>query len=435
MAVALLSKTDGTDSIGQYGAVGSPTPPRTASIATSSASAAGAARLRSIAALWRQGYTVRAQLETRAEGDPVRGYYEAQNALLERFVDIARSNPELTPEDKEFLDAEHGLSMAEDEDAFTREFRGHGDAVTAEQGHSKRAIYLSNAANIALLFAQFYALVVSGSCAMLAVFLDAALDVTSGLVILATWNVKKQRADRNRYPVGRSRLEPLGIILMACLMTAGTLTSIKASLERTFEVLVSGERASGFVGLTFRVAVILGLALLTKGSLYLYCRHSRNPSVMALSTDHGNDVLASSFAVFAMVVTQHVHGAALLDPVGGILISFLIIRNWGELVLEHVENLLGTASSVEIISQIVFIGLNHSSHIMCLDTVRAYQLGNGAYAEVDIVLDSDMPLQQAHDIAEGLQQRVEEVPGVERCFTHCDTETDHSPTTEHREIW
>lgn len=324
-------------------------------------------RLWSISALWQRGYTSDDELNVMQEGHPLREYYESQNSLLESFADAARGNPHLSPADRHFLDTEFGMTMAEREHALLLESEDAG-GVTAEERHSSRAIFVSNAANIVLLAAQLYAFIVSGSCSMLAVLLDATLDVTSGLVILATWYMKTQVTDTHKYPVGRSRLEPLGIILMACLMTAGTLTSVKEGSRQIFEVVTSGTAASGFNGMTVSVAIILSAALVTKGSLYLYCRDSSDQSVAALAMDHKNDVIASSFAIFAILITQHFPGAALMDPVGGILISFLIIRNWGELTLEHVDNLLSRTAPGSLISQLIFITLNHSPYILCVDT-------------------------------------------------------------------
>lgn len=439
-AAPLVPKAIGDDARrSRYGAVDAAGSSAAAHAVTRAGSACGSgcdsapSELWSVASLWRKGYTRAEDLEAMEEGHPVREYYEAQNALLESFVDAARGNPELSREDRVLLDTEFGMTMAERERSMSTELEDAG-GMTGEQRHTANAIWYSNAANVVLVAAQFYALVVTGSCSMLAVFLDAALDVSSGLVILASWHMKKQVTDTHKYPVGRSRVEPIGIILMACLMTAGTLTSIKESLEQGFEVVMSGKAASAFFGMTADVAFILSLALVTKGTLYWYCRESPDRSVEALAMDHKNDVLASSFAVLAMLVTQWFPNAALLDPVGGVFISILIIRNWGQLTLEHVDNLLSRTASKEIISQLVFIGLNHSSHILCLDTARAYHIGTGTFAEVHIVLDGQIPLQIAHDVAESLNHRFEKVPGVERCFTHCDTETLHCPTTEHKVI-
>jgi divalent metal cation (Fe/Co/Zn/Cd) transporter len=68
-----------------------------------------------------------------------------------------------------------------------------------------------------------------------------------------------------------------------------------------------------------------------------------------------------------------------------------------------------------------------SPDIIQIDTVRAFRLAEGFIVEVDIVLPREMPLQQAHDIGESLQFRIEELDSVERAFVHLDYETGHKP--------
>ena len=53
-----------------------------------------------------------------------------------------------------------------------------------------------------------------------------------------------------------------------------------------------------------------------------------------------------------------------------------------------------------------------------LSRCRAYTFGKSFFVEVDIVLAPDMPLHQAHDIGEALQNKLEALPEVERAFCH-----------------
>lgn len=65
-----------------------------------------------------------------------------------------------------------------------------------------------------------------------------------------------------------------------------------------------------------------------------------------------------------------------------------------------------------------------------IDTVRGFRLGNNAYLEVDIVLPQEMQLGEAHDIGEFLQNKLEDLEGVERAFVHLDVDGLHAP--EHK---
>ena len=83
-----------------------------------------------------------------------------------------------------------------------------------EESYVLRAILASNAVNLLLVFTQLYAHFSPASVALLACFVDAVLDVASILVILAVWRFKQtQVQDAQVYPVGKSRLEPLALLL------------------------------------------------------------------------------------------------------------------------------------------------------------------------------------------------------------------------------
>ena len=263
--------------------------------------------------------------------------------------------------------------------------------------------------------------------ALLAVFVDAMLDFVSGVVVMYTWKMRKLR-DTARYPVGRSRLEPLGVIAIACLMTAATLVTF----EQSIQTLVGGEQNSSLAGLNLTNASVLIVALLIKVALFTYCRSIPDASVSALAEDHWNDICANSISLTTVLVAQN--AAWYLDPLAGIFISLLVIRNWLTHTLLHFDQLLGRVADPNILTQLTFLACNHHPDIKLVDTVRAYHVGTGIYAEIDIALAEDMPLRQAHDIGETLQQRIESIDVIERCFVHLDHETSHSPHQEHKQL-
>jgi hypothetical protein len=98
---------------------------------------------------------------------------------------------------------------------------------------------------------------------------------------------------------------------------------------------------------------------------------------------------------------------------------------------EQISLLAGRAAPPEDVAEITFVALTHHAAIEALDTVLAYNTGTRLQVEVDIVLPPDMLLQDAHDIGESLQQRLEGLECVERAFVHLDTESLHTRDVEH----
>jgi len=77
---------------------------------------------------------------------------------------------------------------------------------------------------------------------------------------------------------------------------------------------------------------------------------------------------------------------------------------------------------------------DHHEKILKIDTVRAFYVGLNIFVELDIVLDKDMSLKEAHDIGESLQIKIEQIEEVERAFVHLDYEYEHKPHDEHKII-
>ena len=112
---------------------------------------------------------------------------------------------------------------------------------------------------------------------------------------------------------------------------------------------------------------------------------------------------------------------------GAILLASYIIYNWAETALDNIKAMVGMSAPPEFLTQLTYLAWNHHPEIVCIDTVRAYTFGPNFFVEVDVVLPEEMPLRQAHDIGESLQNRIEEMGEVESAFVHIDFETAHYP--------
>lgn len=108
-------------------------------------------------------------------------------------------------------------------------------------------------------------------------------------------------------------------------------------------------------------------------------------------------------------------------------LALYTIRTWSMTVLENVNSLVSKTATPDFLQKLTYLCWNHHKEIRQIDTVRAYTFGSHYFAEVDIVLPGDMPLQQAHDIGESLQNKLESLPEIERAFVHLDYEVSHRP--------
>ncbi|KAM7257640.1 hypothetical protein ACFE04_013381 [Oxalis oulophora] len=274
--------------------------------------------------------------------DNVAEYYQHQVQMLEGFNEMDA----LT--DRGFLP---GMSKEEQEKLAKSE---------------TLAIRISNLANMLLFAAKVYASLKSGSLAIIASTLDSLLDLLSGFILWFT-AFTMQTPNPYQYPIGKKRMQPLGILVFASVMaTLGLqiiLESLRALMSDDIKFDLTKEQERWVVGIMLTVTM---LALYT-------------------------------------------------------------IRTWSATVLENVNSLAGKSATPEYLQKLTYLCWNHHKAIRHIDTVRAYTFGSHYFVEVDIVLPSVMPLQEAHDIGESLQEKLEQLPEIERAFVHLDYEYTHKP--------
>lgn len=326
------------------------------------------------------------------------GYYQRQKEMIEGFTEMDELE-------------EHLLPTAQEEQALD-------DLAKAE----RFAINISNFANVILLILKVYASVQSKSLAIIASALDSLLDLLSGLIL---WYTAKSMRTHNpyKYPIGKKRMQPLGIIVFASVMaTLGFQVLFEAGRQ-----LVVGSSSSppGIHSDWPWLVGIMGSASLSKLLLFLYCSSFSNDIVSAYASDHFFDVVTNLFGLAAALLGQAL--LSWMDPGGAILLALYTMQNWGKTVLENVNSLTGRSASPEYLQKLTYLCWNHHPEIILIDTVRAYTFGSHYFTEVDIVLPSDMPLHEAHDIGESLQNKLERIPEVERAFVHLDFEVSHRP--------
>ncbi|KAL5720531.1 Metal tolerance protein 10 [Ranunculus cassubicifolius] len=298
------------------------------------------------------------------------------------------------------------------------------DDEMKELAKSERiAIHASNIANLVLFIAKVYASLESRSLAVIASTLDSFLDLLSGLILWFTANAMR-KTNQYRYPIGKKRMQPVGIIVFASVMaTLGLQVLFISGQELVSQSHPDSDpnKEKWMIGIMVSVTVV-------KFILMVYCRRFKNEIVRAYAQDHYFDVITNSTGLAAAVLAIRYYWW--IDPTGAILIALYTIGTWTGTVIENVRSLIGKTASPEYLSMLTYLVWNHHEEIKHIDTVKAYKFGSHYFVEVDIVLPGDMLVSQAHNIGETLQEKLEQIPQVERAFVHIDFETTHRP--EHR---
>ncbi|XP_040376650.1 metal tolerance protein 3 [Oryza brachyantha] len=360
--------------------------------------------------------------------DKVRGGVDLERPAA-ACVDLSRAKG-LSQGEKEYYEKQLAtLKIYEDVEALCMpgEFESDPELLELEdkeQRQSESAMKISNYANIILLAFKVYATVKTGSMAIAASTLDSLLDFLAGGILYFT-HLSMKSVNIYKYPIGKLRVQPVGIIVFAAIMaTLGFQVLIQA-----VEELVANNPGEKMTKeqLIWLYSIMLS-ATVVKLALYIYCRSSGNSIVRAYAKDHYFDVVTNVVGLVAAVLGDKFFWW--IDPVGAVLLAVYTIVNWSGTVYENAVTLVGQSAPPEMLQMLTYLAMKHDSRVKRVDTVRAYSFGALYFVEVDIELSEDMHLGEVHSIGESLQNKIEKLPVVERAFVHVDFESRHKP--EHR---
>lgn len=202
----------------------------------------------------------------------------------------------------------------------------------AEEKQSEFAMRISNYANIALLALKIYATIKSGSIAIAASTLDSLLDLMAGGILWFT-HLSMKNINVYKYPIGKLRVQPVGIIVFAAVMATLGFQVLVQAVERLIEN-VTPDRMN-YMQLVWLYSIML-FATVVKFALWLYCRTSGNKIVRAYAKDHYFDVVTNVLGLAAAALGDKYYWW--IDPAGAILLAIYTITNWSGTVWENAGN-------------------------------------------------------------------------------------------------
>ncbi|KAI9158091.1 Metal tolerance protein 3 [Paramyrothecium foliicola] len=354
----------------------------------------------------------------------VRKFYEAQNEKLNDWLEVDAVVTALTQEVLSSLNPDPDLDGDREREGGIQRVAGEiGELLPDEERESRRksarqariAVNVNVVANILLLVGKAFAVFTTGSLSLLASLVDSALDLLCTLIVWSTNRVVLWRLNalRKRFPVGKRRLEPLGILVFSIIMVISFMQILQESVQR----LMSGSRQVEHLSPAAIASLVATIVI--KGIIGLCCYPIKTSQVQALVKDCETDCLFNSFSLLFPFVGQWL-GIWWVDPLGAGLLSLYIIYDWGHMSFENVVRLSGEAADERTTRKLTYLAWRFSPVLEGIKNIVAYHGGDGIIAEFDVLLDGKTRLYRSHDIAECMQYCAEGLKEVDRAFVSTD---------------
>lgn len=284
--------------------------------------------------------------------------------------------------------------------------------------NARWAININVIANIILVIAKAIAQTQSSSLSLMASLVDSLLDLLCVVIVWSTDRLVSWRLEAlaRRFPVGRRRLEPLGILAFSIIMVISFFQILQESIQK---LLPSGDHEIATLP-AVAIGAMAGTVVL-KGLIGLGCIRVKTTQVQALAQDCKTDVYFNTLSLLFPLIGRQA-GIWWLDPVGAALLSLYIIYDWAATCFENVTRLCGAAADSSLQTKLTFLGYRFGPLVGGIKNITAYHAGDGIWVEYDLLLDEKTPLRRTHDIAETLQYCCEALFEVDRSFVTTDCE-------------
>ncbi|KAH7038244.1 uncharacterized protein B0I36DRAFT_284357 [Microdochium trichocladiopsis] len=357
----------------------------------------------------------------------VRKFYERQNSRLNDWLEVDAVVMAIGDDVFESMDPDPDHDGDLERTGGIQAVQGNIAELLPDEEKQKRAraekkakwaININVLVNIALLIGKIVAALSTGSLSLIASLVDSALDLLCTVIVWSTNKLVQWRisALKRKFPVGRKRLEPIGILVFSIIMVISFLQILKESVEKIMPL----EGKAEMLGTT-AIAALLA-TIIIKGIIGIGCVPIKTTQVQALAQDCKTDVIFNTLSLLFPFIGAKAN-IWWLDPVGAGLLSLFIIYDWGHTCFENVTRLSGEAADEKIQQKLMYLAYRFSPIVDGVKSITAYHAGDGVWVEFDILLDPNTKLRDAHDIAETLQYCAEGLNEVDRAFVSTDYST------------
>ena len=172
------------------------------------------------------------------------------------------------------------------------------------------------------------------------------------------------------------------------------------------------------------------MSLVVKEILYRWTMHrgkaANSTALRANAWHHRSDALSSVPALAAVVGAKLLPEWTLLDPLGGIVVSLLILHAALKIGTGATQSLIDRGAPAEDIRKIHELA-KQVEGVIRVHAIRTRSLGQGWAVDLHVLVDDDITVRDGHDIAERVHRvLVEEGPMVADTVIHIEPVSDQA---------
>ncbi len=276
---------------------------------------------------------------------------------------------------------------------------------------AQRISTVSIGANVLLSVVKIFIGIIGRSSALVADGFHSVSDVATTVMAMVGVRIAG-RQDDDDHPYGHEKIEAVvGKLMATILFITGAWIAYNAY----------SHLAAGDVVIPDRIAIYAALLSIgVKEAMYHYTMAGANKIESAvLKADAWHHRLDAISSVGSFIgILGAIMGLPILDPIASILIGGLIMKVAVDIYYESVRQLIDTAASPDTLEDIQAT-IMATKGVLAVDDLKTRIHVNRLFVDVEIAVDGNLALWDAHEIAEDVHDNIEaQIPSVKHCMVH-----------------
>lgn len=263
-----------------------------------------------------------------------------------------------------------------------------------------RASWWTIAGNAVLAILKLGAGLITGSYAVVADGIDSVADIGTSVVTLVAARVIS-RPPNMKYPYGYKKADTVASkVLSFIIFFAGAQLAFS-----TIRLLISGSEGKipHMLAVWITLISIAGKWLLTR-LLMRTGKKVDSPMLIANATNMRNDILLSLSVLVSLLFTVFLN-EPLIDRIIALLISAFIMYEGFRIFMKSNVDLMDGIDNLEVYDKL-FDAVHKVEGAHNPHRVRARKIGHYYMVNLDIEVEADLPVKEAHDIAKNVEDNI-----------------------------
>lgn len=254
--------------------------------------------------------------------------------------------------------------------------------------------------NVALSSFKLAAGIVGNSGAMISDAVHSMSDVFATMIAWFGVHQSKKDAD-DEHPYGHERVECVASLILGLILLA---TGIGIGFNGIMTIAGGDYAAPGRIAL-----LAAAVSIITKEAMFWYTMHYakllNSDAFKADAWHHRSDALSSVGSLVG--IGGAILGFPVMDPIASVVICIFILKVAFDIIKDAFDKMLDTACSEEFEEELREF-IDSYEGVEAVDLLQTRLFGSRVYVDIEIAVDGEMKLRQAHDIAENVHDGIEE---------------------------